>query len=76
MEMTRILPIFYNDIKLYYFSDYETIKVIGQGAFGVVKLVRHKSSKKGTKPDLIKYIRPIAQNFQHFESANPIAECL
>ena len=28
-------------------SDYETIKVIGQGAFGVVKLVRHKSSKKG-----------------------------
>lgn len=27
-------------------SDYETIKVIGQGAFGVVKLVRHKSSKK------------------------------
>lgn len=27
-------------------SDYDTIKVIGSGAFGVVRLVRHKSTKK------------------------------
>ena len=30
-----------------FFSDYETVKVIGQGAFGVVKLVKHKTTKKG-----------------------------